>query len=216
LVNRIEEGERDYRSPSFVGSPHWELAVARSPKDRVALDVIRAELRSAAEKFLHEVRREHPGETLYGFLFEVSCEGFSAHGTAASEEGLTRYAERWVADKGGKLNKLKAEFRWGSPEDAWYQEPDAVFDRVNRLLGEAEKQELYEMYDSTLNAICIQVLKQMDADGVFGVGPERERMVIGVCYIGGDNSEKEFLGWAKQVNPASVYKRLQQELRSET
>jgi hypothetical protein len=68
------------------------------------------------------------------------------------------------------------------------------------------------MYDGTLNGICIEVLKRMDAEGAFGTGPERERVVLGICYIGGDNSQEEFLGWAKQVNPSSVYKRLRKEL----
>jgi hypothetical protein len=180
----------------------------------VTLDEIRAGLRTAADKFLRVVEKEHPGETLYGFLFEISCEGFSAHGAAATEEGLTRYAEKWVAEEGGKLDELKAEFRWGSPEDAWYQQPDAVFDKVNKLLSQAEQQELYEMYDGTLNGLCIGVLKEMDAAGVFGTGLNRERVAVGLCYIGGDNSEEEFLGWAKQVNPSKVYKRLRQELRT--
>src|SRR5262249_6592101 len=119
-----------------------------------------------------------------------------------------------VAEEGGKLDKVKADFRWGSPEDAWYQQPDAAFDKVNKLLNQAEEQELYEVYGDTLEGLCIDVLREMDAAGVFGTGPDRERVVLGLCYIGGDNSEREFLGWAKQVNPPKVYKRLRQELRT--
>lgn len=188
--------------------------MARSQKRPVTLNAIRIELRTAVEKFLCELMNKHSGETLYGFLLEVSCEGFSAHGAAATEEGLTRYAEKWVAEEGGKLNRWKAEFRWGSPEDAWYQQPDAAFNKVNQLLRKAEQQELYERYDGTLNELCIDVLKEMDAAGVFGTGPDRERLIVGLCYIGGDNSEEEFLGWAKQVNPPKVYKRLRQELQA--
>ena len=36
---------------------------------------------------------------------------------------------------------------------------------------------------------------------------------MGLCYIGGDNSEREFLSWPKQVNPPKVYKRLRRELK---
>jgi hypothetical protein len=190
--------------------------MAKSRTESLSLGDIRSALHQAAEKFLHAVAKDHPGETLYGFLFEVSCEGFSAHGAAATEEGLSRFAEEWAAERGGKVEHLKSEFRWGSTEDAWYQQPDAAFAAVNRLLARAEREELYEMYAGVLEGLCIDVLKEMDAAGTFGTGATRERVTLGVCYIGGDNSEEEFLGWAKRVNPPKVFKRLRAEYRQET
>lgn len=188
----------------------------RSRKQPVTLAAIRSALRSAAEDFLKRVSKKHPNETRYGFLFETSCEGFSAHGAVGTEEGLTRFASQYVKEEGGDLDEVRQEFRWGSTEDAWYQQPDAAFEAVNELLGQAEEQELYETYDGTLEELCIEALKEMDADGVFGIGTDREKIVLGVCYIGGDNSAKEFLGWAKQVNPSKVYRRLRKEYLSES
>jgi hypothetical protein len=185
--------------------------MAKAQTEPVSLDGIRKALRTAAEKFLRAVAKEHPGETLYGFLFEISCEGFSAHGAAATEEGLRRYAEGYAVKHGGDADQLRSEFRWGSTEDAWYQQPDTAFTVVNKLLDRAEGQELYGVYGGVLEGLCIDVLKELDAAGMFGTGVARERVVLGVCYIGGDNSEKEFLGWAKQVNPPRVYKRLRTE-----
>jgi hypothetical protein len=187
--------------------------MTKSRKQPVTLDSIRKGLRAAAEEFLRRVAKEHPGETLYGFLFEISCEGFSAHGTAGTEEALTRFAERQVARDGGDLEAVRAEFRWGSPEDSWYQQPDEAFDAVHDLLTRAMKEGLYEEYSGTLEGLCIDVLKELDAAGTFGTGADRERVALGVCYIGGDNSEQEFLGWARQVNPSKVYRRLRQELK---
>lgn len=187
--------------------------MAKSPGKRVQLDDIRSALRTAADKFWKAIAKEHSGETPYAFLFEISCEGFSAHGTVATEEGLNRFAEKYVAEEGGKLAKAKAEFRWGSPEDAWYQQPDAPFNAVNKLLQRASEERLYEECTGGLEPLCLDVLKEMDAAGIFGTQAARERMAVGVCYIGGDNSPKEFLGWAKQVNPPSVYKRLQKEYK---
>ncbi len=185
--------------------------MVKSRAEPVTLDEIRTALRTAAEKFLRAVAKEHPGETLYGFLFEISCEGFSAHGAAATEEGLRRYTEEYAAKRGGDADQLRSEFRWGSTEDAWYQQPDAAFAPVNKLLARAEREGLYEMYGGVLEGLCIDVLKELDAAGTFGTGASRERVALGVCYIGGDNSEKEFLGWAKQVNPPKVFKRLKAE-----
>src|SRR5262249_17973166 len=133
-----------------------------------------------------------------------------------TEEGLTRFAEEWVSGKHADEDtdtseKATAFFRWGSTEDAWYQQPDEAFNAVNKLLSRAQEEGLYEEYSDALEKLCVEVLKEMEAAGRFGVGSDREKVVLGLCYIGGDNSEKEFLGWARQVNPQKVYRRLRRE-----
>jgi hypothetical protein len=193
-----------------------------TPKQPVNLDALRAALRAAAEDFLRRVAEAHPGETMYGFLFEISASQFGAHGTVATEEGLTRFAERYIAGADADdelarvgLDRVRSCFRWASPEDAWYQHPDDAFDAVNALLNRAEEEGLYERYSNALEKQCIEALKEMEAAGTFGAGADRERVVLGVCYIGGDNSAREFLGWARKANPPKVYKRLRQEYLEE-
>jgi hypothetical protein len=187
-------------------------------KKSVTRDDICSSLRSSAKSYLRQVAKAHSGETLYAFLFEISCEGFSAHGAVATEEGLARYAQAQLAKvrpikTADLLATLRSCFRWAGPEDGWYQQPDSAFDAVNELLSRAEAEGLYETYDGSLNELCLKVLQEMDQAGLFGVGQERERVVLGICYIGGDNSDEEFLGWAKQVNSPGVMQRLQQELK---
>jgi hypothetical protein len=194
--------------------------MARSRNEAVTLGTLRGALRLAAEDFLRRVAKAHPGETMYGFLFEISATQFGAHGAVGTEEGLTRYAEKFVAGEYGAdfdndVEKAKAAFRWGSTEDAWYQQPEEAFDEVNKLLGRAEEQELYEPYGDALEKLCVEVLREMDAAGRFGTGKDRERVGIGICFIGGDNSEEEFLGWARQVNPQKVYRRMRREYLGE-
>jgi hypothetical protein len=185
--------------------------MAKSRKEPVSLDAIRAGLKDAARAFLSAVAKKHPGETLYGFLFEVSEVGYAANGAAATEEGLLRYATKYAEEEGGDVSERAAEFRWGSTEDGWYQEPTKPFDGVNDLLERAEEQELYAEYSGVLEQLCLDALRELDAAGMFGSGPERERVAIGVCHTGGDNTEQQFLGWAKQVNPPIVFKRLKAE-----
>src|SRR5262245_36658143 len=139
--------------------------MAKSRKKPVTLDAIRGALRAAGEDFMRRVAEAHPGETLYAFLFEIDAGQFSAHGAVATEEGLTRYSERWIAE--GKddefdddLEKVKRSFRWGSPEDAWYQQPDEAFLAVNELLDRAEEEGLYERYSDALEKACIDVLRE--------------------------------------------------------
>ena len=192
--------------------------MAKSKTTPVSRDEICSALRSSAEDFLRRVAKKHPGETLYAFLFEISCEGFSAHGAVATEEALARYSKAQLAEvkpikASDPLAVVQSCFRWAGPEDGWYQQPDAAFNAANDLLSRAEAQNLYEMSDGSLNEMCLHVLREMDKAGQFGTGDERDRVVLGICYIGGDNSDKEFLGWAKQVNPPSVMKRLREELK---
>ena len=192
--------------------------MAKSKKKPVTRDALCSELRMSAEDYFRRVAKANPGEKLYAFLFEISCEGFSVHGAIATEEGLTRYAEEQLSEvrpikTAEPLATLRSCFRWAGPEDGWYQQPESAFNAVNKSLRRAEAEALYEMYDGSLNEICLQVLQEMDQDRLFGVGDERERVVVGICYVGGDNSDEEFLGWAKQVNPPSVMKRLRRELK---
>lgn len=161
-----------------------------------------------------------PAELIYGFLFEISATQFAANGAVATEEGLMRFAQAWAAreDAGEDADtpeKAAACFRWGSTEDAWYQRPFEPFDAVNELLDRAEEQGLYERYGDALEKLCIEVLREMDADGRFGMGKDRAKVAVGVCYTGGDNGAKEFLGWARRVNPPAVYRRMRREYLGE-
>ena len=192
--------------------------MAKSKSKPVSRGEICSALRSSVEDFLHRVAEENPGETPYAFLFEIACEGFSAHGAIATEEALTRYSKAQLPkvkpiEALDPLPVVQSCFRWAGPEDGWHQQPDTAFDAVNELLRRANTENLYEMYDGSLNEMCLHVLRQMDQAGQFGQGERRERVVLGICYIGGDNSDEEFLGWAKRVNPPSVMKRLQREMK---
>lgn len=178
----------------------------------VVLERIFIAIRSASLQFLERVIEAHPNERLYGFMLEHSPEGFSVSGVAATEEGLTQTAQNDRVIQGKTVDQKKLMFRWGGPEDVGYQEPFEAFDEVDGLLKQAAHENLYELYDGTLTQICLKVLKDLDRIGTFGTGPEREQVVTGLYYIGGDNSDDELLEWAKAVNPSSVYQRLAKEL----
>lgn len=194
------------------------VPMANTKNKPVTREAICSALRSSAEDYLRRVAKAHPSETMYAFLLEISCEGFSVHGAVATEEALGRHSQNQLEKvrpirTPDPLATLRSCLRWAGPEDGWYQQPDTAFDPVNRLLSRAETEALYEMYDGSLHELCIQTLRAMDEAGLFGTGEARERVVIGICNIGGDNSDEEFLGWAKQVNSLRVMKRLRQELK---
>lgn len=182
----------------------------------VTIERIRAALRTAAETQLREISGIQPRETVYGFLFECTEDGFAVLGATGTQEQLTRYALEQLErlkplETLDPVAAVRSAFRWGSPEDGWYREA-WPFDEVNDLLREAERTQLYQAFDGTLAQLCVEVLQAMDRDAVFGIGERRERVVIGVCVTGGDTSDPEFMTWAEQVNPPAVMERLRAEV----
>jgi hypothetical protein len=179
---------------------------------------LRTAIVAGCHEFLTALANDWTGEKLYGFLLEAAPEGDNVQAVAGTEEGLTRIAEHYAtnlgyrARKGKTLPLLRTLLRWGSPRDGWYVRFDAIFfDEANRLLQEACEQGAIEPFDGKLNGLCLEALRELDDAGVFGTGEERDRVLIGICYVGGDNSEQEFFGWAEKVNPPPVIERVRSE-----
>jgi hypothetical protein len=158
-------------------------------------------------------------ETIYGILLEAAVEGDNVYAVAGTEEGLSRVAQKYEekhgyrAQNGDTHTFLRKMLRWGSPEDGWYARYDApFFNRANKLLTRAREAGLIKMFDGTLNELCLKALRELTRAGVFGKPKFKKRPIIGICYVGGDNSEKEFLGWAERVNSPSTLARLRAEM----
>jgi hypothetical protein len=110
--------------------------------------------------------------------------------------------------------ELRKRLRFGSPEDGWYSNFDAdFFAAANSLIDLAHQQGRMKLFDGQLVQLCLRSLRELDAEGVFGVGEARDEVVLGVCYVGGDNSEEEWIRWAREVNPPHLVQRMAEWLR---
>ncbi|MEO5690464.1 MAG: DUF4303 domain-containing protein [Burkholderiaceae bacterium] len=58
--------------------------------------------------------------------------------------------------------------------------------------------------------VAVQALQEMDHEGLFGVGAERERLVL--CVWKGDQSNVERYEFAKTLNPPAVARRFGEEM----
>ncbi len=167
------------------------------------------------KSFLVAFSNDWQDESVYGFLLEISCEGTCLEGVAATEEGLTRIAKQYSESISSEslINEWRIELRWGSPEDGWYTNYEGgCFDNANQLLMNAHEAGLIELYDGQLNRLVLGVLQNLDVQGLFGQGEARYQKAIGICYMGGDNSEGEFLDWLKEVNSPDVVERVRREM----
>jgi hypothetical protein len=185
---------------------------------------IREELKRTVRLLLDQLRRDHPDDRLYAILFEVDVSGSYAIRVAGSEESLTRLAEKYIA-KGYRvksdevLQSLRALLRWDAPgddKDGWYwgdQEDDA---EATRLIDQAVQAGLIEEYgeDQPLRTLCLDALRELDQDGAFGTGPERERVLIGTCCCEVGFGEDEDVEELATLNPARTISRLRRELRA--
>ena len=63
-------------------------------------------------------------------------------------------------------------------------------------------------------AIVVQVLQEMDGEGLFGSGAERERLVL--CLWKGDQSNVERYEFARLLNPPAVARRFGEEMNAGT
>lgn len=164
--------------------------------------------------FFLDLENDRQNESIYGFLLEVNCEGTSIEALAGTEEGLTRIAKEYAKSDADRteIDEWRIQLRWASEEGGWYASYEkGYFDRANQFLLEAREVGLMELYDERLNRLVLEVLQELDREGFFGRGEVREGKAIGMCYVGGDNSEEEFLSWLAQVNSPEIVARVKQE-----
>lgn len=182
------------------------------------------ELKRTVRLLLDQLRREQPNDSIYAILFAVDISGTYAIRIAGSEESLARLVKKYVAkgyniEAGDLLESLRAMLRWDAPGDdkaGWYwgdQDDDA---KVTGLVNEAVGAGLIEEYGEaqSLRALCLDALRELDNEGAFGSGRERERILIGAtcCEVefGGDQDVDELA----TLNPPETIIRLRRELEA--
>jgi hypothetical protein len=162
-------------------------------------------LLAATRQALIVLRDEHPDERLYAFGLFTSPGAEYVTVTANSEEGLKRRS-------GGMA---MSPLRW-SPCDWEYHDlgEGPLWDQVANLLPDYSGVRLpAEQMEAHLESVfdtCIQVLRDLDAEGLFGEGPERERIVLNLWM--GDQGDDERLELASLLNPPSVCQRFAREM----
>jgi hypothetical protein len=184
---------------------------------------IRDELKRTVRLLLAQLRRDHPNDRVYAILFEVDVSGTYAIRVAGSEESLTRLGEKYVAKgyrvkSGDLLESLRALLRWDAPgddKDGWYwgdQKDDA---EGTRLIDQAVQAGLIEEYgeDQPLRTLCLDALRELDSEGAFGSGRERERVLLGTCCCEVGFGENEDVEELATLNPPRTISRLRRELR---
>jgi hypothetical protein len=165
---------------------------------------IRAEIRDAARAAWSALRAERPAERFYYYGLWTSPLAHRPAPTACSAEGLRRAADAYRADG---LTVDEDELRWAVNESPYDLYGDDHFARLEPLfdaLGgpydrpRAVNEELLEA--------MIGALGDLDAEGFFGTGAEREALVINVTMPGHEHP-REAVETARRLNPGAALAR---------
>ena len=164
-------------------------------------------------------RSKHPGEQFYAYALYTTGLFDWVYPACNTEEGLRRSAQKYLRQGlGSDVERQALELRW-SPEDWAYQdEGKQAFAGVNRMLrgmgdkltGLADKD--FGRAVRKLTTCLLEVLQQLDREGIFGEPDARDGYVLNLLMDDQDNDS--IVATARKVNPPKVVKRLKAELKA--
>ena len=175
--------------------------------------LLRQEIADATKRTFTSLREQHAGETFYAFALCTDDDAGTVFAAANSEEGLRRTAEKHAADSDESPETWMEELRW-LPDDWDSGEKEAEqFDAVQQMTdirqfadqgekaGQRRRQQVFRTF--------IQALKDVDAEGLFGTGGQREGMTV-LLWITDSDDEEQIKQWARELNPAPAFERFAQ------
>ena len=167
-------------------------------------------IRDAARDAFADLRAAHPGEAFYAFALYTDDGLMTVMPAANSEQGFRRAA----GDEDDPTEL--AHYRWATGEWAYEGEgaESAKFDAVHDLLNEpaglydgdddAEADRQFRARGDQLIKCMIAALRQLDAEGCFGVGEEGRRVTVFVSISDSDAAQVIENKSADLLNPPEV------------
>jgi hypothetical protein len=193
---------------------------------------LRDELRAAWIK----IHAEHAAEQLYGFGVFTTDSASYLTVTAFSERGLDAAVARYLASKRGQGSDpalQRQALRWSSADSPLHAVGSGLLPTSDKIVNDldlaghglddedennGEDDEDDDDFDDEpidpeveeVFQVAVQVLRELDQQGLFGIGAERERLVLGLWK--GDQSNLERHAYAKALNPPAVARRFGDEM----
>jgi hypothetical protein len=187
-----------------------------NPAQASLSEAMRADARAAWQY----LRGKYPTEKFYAFGLYTTEMGSYFGAFACGEEGLTRVAEKYVADGTYRtLEKARTALRWSIPDSPYHAEVTSMDERTQPVL--AGRPDPYDLSDAAslrevrarMNA-AVTALQALDQEGLFGTGDARSALTL--LIEAGDRENDFVLKWAKKLNPPDVYKAFKKIFTAET
>jgi hypothetical protein len=184
----------------------------------------RSLLCEASRAAFPHIQRTHQGEKFYHFALNIPPELGYVSPFSSTEEALTFAAQKFLAPgwhAGVSLEQAREIIRWGSDANNVHPVGAELFERVNEFVERVpgilydmptETWDEFQAFCSRFIGVCIDVLKELDSEGVFGTGVRRNTVVVSIWR--GDLDDETWLSYGRRINPEVVCERLERHLHS--
>ena len=177
---------------------------------------IRRAFKETAMAFHSQLNAMTPPETTYALLFEISDQAPGAWPIGATEQSLTRLAEKYVSRgyvtrDGNHQEVLQAALRWNSPGDdmdGWYWAADGVDTELNSLITTACQHSMIRD-DKILRELCLEAFQEIRTTNAFARSETEVEFVVGVLEANSDF--RNFFDVLQSVNPPSLMDQLRND-----
>ena len=175
----------------------------------------------ACVQAFREMRANHEGERFYCMALFTSGEFGYISPTAMTEEGLAAVVARYREDPAYSKETredLQQSLRWSPCDSPLHLEGEEAFAAAQGVVREMSQalrgintDDDWDEFDAFCDSIrdgLSDVLQEVDRQGVFGVGEEREQVFVAVMM--GDQDES-ILDYGERLNPSATFERFQEQ-----
>src|ERR1043166_3954745 len=201
-------------------------AVDKAPMQKADLKKLEDELYRHGLAGFRRIREAHPKAKFYCFGFYTNGEFTYVALTASTYEGLDKVAQNYKKNppyKAMSIEDLRLELKWSPDDSPLHGAAQDVLTALDPLMDEvttelrrrSDLKDNWKPFDEFVGQVrnCFaKALKRVDADGVFGRGEERKKVVVN--FLMGDQSDEDRIGFAESVNPAESVKMLKRDLEA--
>ena len=154
-------------------------------------------------------KKKHPEENFYAFALYTTMDSEYFIPTVAGESGLTKVARKYLKDKSyATLDDARHALRWSFADSPYHEQGERFNQGVDEALDaepipyDQSERAADKVIKARLGA-AVAALKDLDAEGLFGKGDRRKKLVL--LIEAGDRDEKWSLDFAKKLNLRAVY-----------
>jgi len=169
-------------------------------------ETLRVQIREAARTAFGTLRAAHPNERFYAMALYTDDGAMTVCPSANSEEAL----QRILVDNDCTDPRDIAYTRWGTAEWAYEDQHaegfNAVCDRLRaHVLASGDDKRALAAFGSRLNDTMVQALAELDQEGFFGTGADRQALTLFCSISDSDDAEAFEDDSANRLNPPAVF-----------
>ncbi|WP_233101843.1 DUF4303 domain-containing protein [Variovorax sp. IB41] len=171
-------------------------------------ETLRTQIREAARTAFAALRAQHPNERFYAMALYTDDGAMTVCPSANSEEAL----QRILLDNDCTEPADIAYSRWGTAEWAYEHQHAGDFTAVSdRLRAHVLKQKsggrAFAAFRSQLHDAMVNALADLDQEGFFGTGTDRQALTLFCSISDSDDAEAFEDDSAKRLNSPAVFAR---------